>query len=162
MEKKEKFESLYNTYWQTVYRVTLGYVTNEDWAKDITQDTFIAIWNQMDSFRGDSSINTWIYRIAVNNCLRQLQRSKKIVFQSEISERHSKEEVEYDELDTTALLACIASLPPMSRLIISLHLEGLNQREIAEVVGVSHANVRVKIHRIKDDLYQKIKKYEDE
>ena len=58
------------------------------------------------------------------------------------------------------LYQCIAELPETERLIISLELENVKQAEIAVIVGVSEANVRVKIHRIKDKLTQKFSRYE--
>lgn len=74
---KETFESLYEQYWQRIYRLALGYVNDTDWAKDIAQETFVNVWNQLPKFRADSGYGTWIYRIAVNICLRQIERSTK-------------------------------------------------------------------------------------
>jgi RNA polymerase sigma-70 factor (ECF subfamily) len=51
---------------------------DDDWAKDIAQDTFITVWKKLDTFRKESAISTWIYRIAVNNCLRQIEKQKRL------------------------------------------------------------------------------------
>ncbi len=84
-----EFDSIYNTYWQKIYRVCCGYLGDPDWAKDVAQDTFIAVWNNLGNFRNEASVSTWIYRIAVNNCLRQLERSKRLP-KSEVHEQLSE------------------------------------------------------------------------
>ena len=58
------------------------------------------------------------------------------------------------------LYACIASLPEIDRIVISLELEDINQAEIAQITGLSESNIRVKIHRIKEMLTQKFKEHE--
>ena len=62
------------------------------------------------------------------------------------------------EKDIKFLYQCISELQEVERIIISLELEDMNQKEIAEIVGLSQGNVRVKIHRIKEKLTQKFKK----
>ena len=154
-----QFDEIYKTYWQKIYRLCLGYVNDADWAKDIAQETFITVWQQLPKFRNDSGIGTWIFRIASNHCLRQVERNKRIPrlgIQTEIPEI-----IEPSIEDKTAFLyQCIAELAETDRLIISLELEDIKQAEIAQIVGISEANVRVRIHRIKEKLTQKFTKHE--
>ncbi|MTG98874.1 MULTISPECIES: RNA polymerase sigma factor [Myroides] len=156
---KELFESLYAHYWQRIYRLALGYVNDADWAKGIAQETFVNVWNQLPKFRADSGYGTWIYRIAVNICLRQIERSKKVMSdESKIRQSKSVEE-EYKETNTQILYQAISELSEMNRIIISLTLEGVDQKQIADVTGLTHANVRTRVHRIKEELYQKLNNY---
>ncbi|ALU28117.1 RNA polymerase sigma factor [Myroides odoratimimus] len=156
---KETFESLYEQYWQRIYRLALGYVNDVDWAKDIAQETFVNVWNQLPKFRADSGYGTWIYRIAVNICLRQIERSKKVMpDESKIRQSKSVEE-EYKETNTQKLYQAISELTEINRIIISLTLEGVEQKQIADVTGLTHANVRTRVHRIKEELYQKLNNY---
>ncbi|MDM1066203.1 RNA polymerase sigma factor [Myroides odoratimimus] len=156
---KETFESLYEQYWQRIYRLALGYVNDTDWAKDIAQETFVNVWNQLPKFRADSGYGTWIYRITVNICLRQIERSKKVM-PDESKIRHSKSvEEEYKETNTQKLYQAISELTEINRIIISLTLEGVDQKQIADVTGLTHANVRTRVHRIKEELYQKLNNY---
>ena len=153
------FEEIYTTYWQKVFRICMGYVNDPEWAKDIAQETFIKVWQQLPKFRNESSIGTWIFRITSNHCLAQIDRSGRIPqgrMTADIAEpeAHSKEK----ELDF--LYRCISDLPETDRLVISLELEDIKQAEIAGILGISEANVRVKIHRIKEKLTQKFKEYE--
>lgn len=70
------FEQIYAEYSAKVYRVCMGYLNDQDRAKDLTQDTFIAVWKNISSFRQESGIGTWIFRIATNMCLRELEKSR--------------------------------------------------------------------------------------
>ena len=154
-----KFEEIYKEFWQKVYRICLGYVNDPDWAKDIAQETFITIFQQLSNFKNQSSIGTWIYRIAANHCLRQIERNNKLTkttFPIEIAE----EEQTDVEGKIAYLYKSISELPELDRIINSLELENVKQAEIAFIVGLSEANVRVKIHRIKEKLTQKFNRYE--
>ena len=72
------FETIYKTHWQKVFRLCMGYVNDTDRAKDLTQETFIKVWKHLPKFRNESSIGTWIFRIASNTCLRQIQKENKM------------------------------------------------------------------------------------
>jgi RNA polymerase sigma-70 factor (ECF subfamily) len=152
------FETIYKTYWQKVFRLCMGYANDTDVAKDLAQETFIKVWKQLPKFRNESSIGTWIFRIASNTCLRQIQKESKmpkselpLEIKDEISETNIEKDIQF-------LYQCISELQEVERIIISLELEDMNQKEIAEIVGLSEGNVRVKIHRIKEKLIQKFKK----
>ncbi|TXD53422.1 MULTISPECIES: RNA polymerase sigma factor [unclassified Polaribacter] len=152
------FETIYKTYWQKVFRLCMGYANDTDAAKDLAQETFIKVWKQLPKFRNESSIGTWIFRIASNTCLRQIQKDKKMP-KSELPLEIKDEILETNiEKDIQFLYHCISELQEVERIIISLELEDMNQKEIAEIVGLSEGNVRVKIHRIKEKLTQKFKK----
>ncbi|GGG59725.1 DNA-directed RNA polymerase sigma-70 factor [Bizionia arctica] len=135
----------------------MGYVNDTDSAKDLTQETFIKIWQQLPKFRNESSIGTWIFRIASNTCLRQIQKENKMP-KSELPIEINADTSEVNiENDLQFLYQCISELQELDRIIISLELEDINQKEIAKIVGISEGNVRVKIHRIKEKLTLKFK-----
>ncbi|MES2112016.1 MAG: sigma-70 family RNA polymerase sigma factor [Bacteroidota bacterium] len=153
------FEDIYRDYWNKVYRICMGYVNDADLAKDMAQETFINIWKQLPNFRSESAIGTWIYRIAANNCLRQIEKLNRMPT-SEFPEQ-VEDIVEPDkEWQSKFLYKCIAELPETDRIIISLELEDVKQAEIAKITGLSESNVRVKVFRIKEKLTQKFKNYE--
>ncbi|MGN6567024.1 MAG: RNA polymerase sigma factor [Flavipsychrobacter sp.] len=150
------FKEIYTQYAPQVFRVCMGYINDPAQARDLTQETFIAVWQSMQTFRNESTISTWILRIATNNCLRALERSKRIQTADlpfDMPE-HKEESIE-DKL--AFLYKCIAELEETERIIISLLLEDLPQAEIAAIVGLSEGNTRVKIHRIKEKLAVKFK-----
>ncbi|WCT13580.1 RNA polymerase sigma factor [Mucilaginibacter jinjuensis] len=150
------FEEIYNRYAPQIFRVCLGYTNDADQARDLVQETFISVWKGLPGFKGKSQISTWIFRIATNHCLRALEVSKRMPgAELPVNLAETFEEPQEDKLNF--LYRCIAELEETDRIIISLELEGLPQAEIAEVVGLSNGNVRVKIHRIKEKLAQKFK-----
>lgn len=153
------FEEIYTAYWQRVFRLCMGYVNDHALAQDLAQETFITVWKQLPNFRNDSGIATWIFRIAANTCLRQIEKQKR--FQKADLPKELQEEKEQDlELQIQFLYKCISELPETDRIIISLELEDVKQSEIASIVGLSESNIRVKIHRIKEKLTKKFKEHE--
>ncbi|MEQ8424147.1 MAG: RNA polymerase sigma factor, partial [Cyclobacteriaceae bacterium] len=152
------FEQIYKEYSGKIYRVCLSYINDVDLAKDLTQETFITVWQSLDLFRNEAALGTWIYKIAANKCLRQL----------EVDKRKSKKDIQIEQPETNEdekedkhlfLRQCIAQLPEVERLIIGLYLESVPQEQIATVIGISHNNVRVKIHRIKETLTKKFEEH---
>jgi RNA polymerase sigma-70 factor (ECF subfamily) len=153
------FDEIYKAYWNKVFRICMGYVNDADWAKDIAQETFVTIWQQLPKFRNESAIGTWIFRIASNQCLRQIERQNRMP-RSEMPE-HMADHVPPDiEGQVKFLYQCIAELPETDRIIISLELEDIKQAEIAKIVGLTETNIRVKVFRIKEKLAKKFEGYE--
>lgn len=152
------FETLYTQYSPQIFRVCMGYVNDREQAKDLTQDTFISVWKNLATFRNESKISTWIFRIATNNCLRAVEISKRMVkvelplHLPVLAEESPEEKLHF-------LYSAIAELEEMDRIIISLLLEDLPQAEIADIVGLSAVNTRVKIHRIKEKLATKFREH---
>lgn len=137
----------------------MGYVNDYSLAQDMTQNIFIKVWQHLPTFRGDASLSTWIFRIATNTCLRQLEQEKRIV-SVELPIDLSEEERIDIEPQIQLLYKFIAELSEIDRIIISLELEDVKQAEIAHIVGLSESNIRVKIHRIKALLMKKFEEYE--
>ena len=156
-----QFDEIYKTYWQKVFRMCMGYVNDFEWAQDIAQETFIIVWKQLPNFRNESNIGTWIFRIASNNCLRQIEKEKRMV-KAELPINLKEENQESIEPQLLLLYKFISELAETDRLIISLELEEIKQTEIANIIGISEANVRVKIHRIKEKLMKKFKENEQQ
>jgi len=152
------FEEIYNTYWQKIFRLCMGYVNDHDWAKDLAQETFITVWQQLPKFRNESAVGTWVFRIASNHCLRQIEKEKRYP-KTELPVNLGEEKQQNIEPQIQFLYQCVAELPETDRIIISLELEDVKQAEIASIVGLSEANVRVRIHRIKEKLTQKFKSH---
>jgi RNA polymerase sigma-70 factor, ECF subfamily len=147
------FEEIYKTYWNKVFRICMGFVNDADQAKDIAQETFIAVFNNLSGFRNESAISTWIFRIATNHCLRQIEKDKKVK-KVNLPDNIIASDVYQEDENLALLYRFISEMPEADRIIISLELEDLKQAEIAEIVGISDANVRVKIFRIKEKLKQ--------
>lgn len=156
-----EFEHLYKEYSSKIFRVCFGYFNDIEKAKDVMQDTFIAVFTNLNELKHRENIAGWIYRIASNKCLRQIESEKKKEFVREYSFL-DYEEIDHhvEETNFVKLHRCIAELSDMDRLIIGFYLEDLKQDKIAEILGLSHSNIRVRIHRIKEVLSKKMQ--EDE
>lgn len=153
------FNEIYKWYWQKIFRLCMGYVNDFDLAQDLAQETFIMVWRQLPKFRNESNMGTWIFRIASNNCLRHIEKEKRVV-KTDLPVNLKEENGESIEPQIQMLYQFISELPETDRIIISLELEEIKQAEIANIVGLSEVNVRVKIHRIKEKLMLKFKENE--
>lgn len=154
---ESKFDEIYKTNYPKVIRLCLGYVNGDSMlAKELAQDVFIKVWENLHTFRKESSLSTWIYRITVNTCLSSFKKGKMGYMTNELINLESKidleEEQENNELKISQLYSCINKLNKDNKSIILLELEGLPQKEIAEVMGFTHEVIRVRIHRIKNEL----------
>ena len=143
-----------------VFRLCCMYSGDADLRKDLMQDIFIRVWENMASFRGEASMGTWIYRIALNTCLTQVRTRKKDIRMKPIPDNFEIEDIEPardEEQDLKLFIQTVNHLPSFDRTLISLYLEDLSGKEIADITGISEANIRVKIHRIKERLSEMIK-----
>jgi RNA polymerase sigma-70 factor (ECF subfamily) len=150
------FEEVYKNYWQKIFRLCMGYTNDYELAQDMAQDTFIIVWQQLPKFRQEANIGTWIYKIATNNCLQLIEKQNRFS-KAELPLNLVEEKQANIEPQIKLLYKFISELPEADRIIISLELENIKQAEIANIVGLSEANIRVKIHRIKEKLTQKFK-----
>lgn len=155
------FKEIYKTYSSKVHRLCLGYTGNAMEADDLLQEVFIKAWQNLDKFRGDSQVSTWIYRIAVNTCLYHIrsQKNKRSV-DIDVSIIKREDEIDDKEQQIQLLYKCISELSESDRLIITLLLEEVPYPEIAVITEISEGNLRVKIHRIKQQLSTIYAKYE--
>ncbi|MDN5397527.1 MAG: RNA polymerase sigma factor [Chryseobacterium sp.] len=150
------FEEIYELYWQKIFRLCMGYVNDSELAQDLAQETFIIVWQQLPKFRNESSIGTWIFRIASNTCLKQIEKEKRFA-KADLPIHLEEKKQESVEPQIQLLYQFISELPETDRIIISLELEEVKQAEIAGIVGLSESNIRVRIHRIKEKLTKRFK-----
>lgn len=150
-----EFKKLYEENYSKIMRLCLGYVSGDmDMAKDLTQEVFIKIWNNLGSFRKESNITTWMYRIAVNTCLMSLRKMKKIpIKRVDVRDTPAdRESTKEKERQFEEMYRCIQRLSPNNKAIILMELEGMPQKEIAQVMGLKHEAIRTRVHRIKNEL----------
>lgn len=155
MDKKAIFSELYNEQYAKVFRLCKGYFNgNEAVASDAVQEIFIKVWENLDSFRNQSKISTWLYRISVNVCLMHLRKSssKKELNVSDFPHITAEQYADDYDKKLQKMYACINKLDEISKSIVLMMLEGIDYTEIAEVTGIKEDTLRVKIHRIKKSL----------
>jgi RNA polymerase sigma-70 factor (ECF subfamily) len=152
-ERERLFHELFAENRARIQRLCYGYLGAAGDVDDLFQEVMINAWNSLPSFRGESRAGTWLYRVAVNTALvhRRRRRATEPLPELRDPARGAQQSLE-DEERLAALRAAIATLPDQDRLIITLLLEGLSYREIAEITGLTVNHVGVKISRIKQTL----------
>ena len=163
MDTKElAFKKIFEANSKKIFHLCYGYTGDDDAANDLLQETFLKVWQNLDKFRNQALISTWIYRIAVNTCLTYL-RSEKRQGKEELTPQlaETKREEFSEKNEQVALLyKCISKLEESERIIITMVLDEIPYTEIAEISGISEGNLRVKIHRIKQKLTELYNQYE--
>lgn len=157
MSNEERFQDIYKENYPKVTRLCMGYVGgNEDLAKDLAQEVFLKVWQNLKEFRGNSKMETWIYRITVNTCLQELRKRRTLRLQPGLVAQEASVE-NATENQFTQMYHCIHQLSPENKAIILLELEDVPQQEIASITGIGHQAVRTRIHRIKEQLSKCVK-----
>ncbi|WP_338219255.1 RNA polymerase sigma factor [Algoriphagus sp. oki45] len=151
--QKTNFDFLYKSHYPMVMQLCMGFMKgDQDQAKDLTQEVFIQVWNNLGKFRQDATPKTWIYRITVNTCLNFLkkQKNKDQKLGEILRDQETTEEIEFTETDPSKMLfEAMGKLSEIDRLVTGLLLDDVPQEEIATILGITEGNLRVKIHRIK-------------
>ena len=154
--KENTYKNIYKENYAKVMRLCMGYtVGDEALAKDLAQETFIKVWQNLNGFRNESGIGTWIYRICVNTCLAEIRKQRKKdrnLSLDTIQVSDSDENPNEKEDMLVQLYSCIDKLSSINKAIILLELEGLPQLEISEIMGIKHEAIRTRVHRIKQQL----------
>ncbi len=150
------FSAIYEEHSRPIYYFVLRYLGDAALAEDATHDIFIKAYKNISRFRGDSSIRTWLYRIAVNHCknVRQSWHSRKIQYESELEEHlfTDSPETPFKILETSELGQRIqATLDKLPRdyavLLLMVADEKLSYEKIAELTEQSSDAVRGKLYR---------------
>ena len=155
MENKQKiFDTLFFFFIDWVFRLCYSYTRSETQAEDLMQECFSKVWLNLESFQQKSDIGTWIYRIAANTCLMQIRKEKNnpVAYYEHLHEKPSEEIDKEKEQQSENLYRAIGQLGEMDRLIISMVLEDIPQKQIGDVLGITENNVNVKVYRIKRQL----------
>jgi RNA polymerase sigma factor (sigma-70 family) len=165
MTKEIQFTSAIETNKDRIYRICCCYGRDEEQRKDVFQEVLINIWESLDSFKGNSQLSTWIYRVAVNTCLgysrsenrrrKVFDETRKVDFETVPDQAVTGNSEELEE-DLRRLYDCINLLQPIEKTLVSLYLEDVSTAEMSEILGITEVNVRVKLHRIKKVLKEKM------
>lgn len=144
-----------------IYKVAKLYTNTREDGQDLYQEIVYQLWKSFESFRQESKISTWMYRIALNTAIAHLNKEKKKIRHSVIDETRVFTD---DSGDTAAservekLYAHIKTLNTVEKGIVLLYLEGKSYEEIAGITGFTVTNVGTRLGRIKQKLSSQIKK----
>lgn len=141
-----------------LYRICRACLPSQEDANDLYQEVLMKVWLHLHAFRGEAKLSTWLYRIAINTAIlhRKQQSKQALPLPHHATELPDSANETTDKQEQEALVQrlhyCIGLLEKQDRLIISLVLEEVPYKEIAEVLGLTVSHVGVKINRIKQRL----------
>ena len=157
METKElerEFLDMIAAQKRVIYKVCYIYAKDQDDLNDLFQEVVLNLWKSFPNYRGDSTVTTWVYRIAMNTCITFLRRSntrlQTIPMTADVASLVADEEGRTGQLQE--LYRLINRLGKLERALILRLLEERSYQEMADILGISKANVAVKLLRTKEKL----------
>lgn len=160
---KQRHESAYrllvDTFADLLMGICVRYLRDHQKAEDALQETYILVFRSIHKIDEDSNLQAWVCKIAVNNCLKELRKSKRLRFLEEetVLENIMEMPLAYEKLLAEDILLQLDRLPEHYRIIFNLHIiEGYSHREISEMLGIQESLSRTKLTRarkIMQDIY---------
>lgn len=159
--KSKGFTELMNTYQKRLYWHIRKIVTFHEDADDVLQNTFIKVWNNIQFFKGESSLYTWLYRIATNESITYIQAKKRKSARDIDSVAHFLQSLESDtyfdgDAELKKLLVAVETLPEKQKIVFKLkYFNEMQYNEMAETLGTSEGALKASYHH----AVQKIQEY---
>lgn len=166
--KTEQYEYFLDRYGQQVFVLVDRIVSCQEDAEELTQDVFLKAFQQLSSFKAESSFSTWIYRIATNLAISAVRKKRNDVLRLDDSVFANLSDTQVDEAledeseeQMERLQLAMNQLEADERALITLYyLEEKPLAEVAFILGLTEGNAKVKLHRIRKKLYVLIKNQE--
>ena len=157
MQLSEKqFVELVNTHQGIIHKVCGMYCNDKDDKKDLFQEIVLQLWRSVPSFRAEAKISTFIYRVALNVALSGIRKSYRQPVQESISENvlafPNDNSYEEKSEQLQMLNNAIAQLSEIEKAITLMYLDDHSYEEIAETMGITQNNLRVRMNRIREKL----------
>ena len=150
---EREFADIVREHKTTIYTVCYMFANDREEVEDLFQEVLIALWQGLESFRGESALRSWIYRISLNTCIsaerKKRRRADSVRLDMNINLFADTDD---DSRQAQMLRQRIARLGVFDRAIILLWLENLSYEEIGAIVGISAKNVSVRLVRIREQL----------
>ncbi|WP_297795938.1 sigma-70 family RNA polymerase sigma factor [uncultured Eudoraea sp.] len=161
MGKEESFTRIIKENEGVIFKITTVYTQDGQDQKDLYQEIVYQLWKSFDSFRNESKISTWMYRVALNTAISQFKKRKKHSITTSIDQVVLRQTENYNpdfENKLKIIYEHIHQLNILEKGLILLLLEGKKYEEIAKITGLSETNVGTRISRIKQKLKSRILK----
>lgn len=152
---EENFINLINKHQGLIHKICIMYESDPDVRNDLFQEIVFQLWKSFSSFRGEAKITTWMYRIALNTAISGFRKQTRNVKTEDLKEMHfniSESWGDDREEDIQRLQWAIRQLSEIERAMIMMALEEVPYDEIAETIGITQNNVRVRMNRIREKL----------
>lgn len=163
MSSKEKeFTKLIKDNQGLIIKVSRLYTNSLEDEQDLFQEIVLQLWRSYDSFKGQSKVSTWMYRVALNTAITIFRKKTKSPQTDELLDFHHKDFVEDDDEkqeQITLLYKVVKMLPNIERAVVMMYLDDLPYKDIAENLGITEVNARVKMNRLKKILKELMQKH---
>ncbi len=159
------FKALYELHKHRIYNIAYRIHGVHEDAQDSVQDAFVIMYKKIKSFRGDSALNTWLYRIVVNICLNNIRKSKTRRTKDWVEPSDTEnimENISFDQHKPVEIILDeeIQNLPPGYRAVFVLYeIEGFSHQEISQMLNKSVGTSKSQLHRAKQLLQKRLKPY---
>jgi RNA polymerase sigma-70 factor, ECF subfamily len=154
--EEKKFINLIKDHQGLIHKVCFMYEHDADARDDLFQEITLQLWKSFHTFRGESKITTWMYRIAINTAISGYRKHSRNVATEDLQEFHfnisESNAAEQQEEEVQRLQWAIRQLSEVERAMIMMALEEVPYDEIAETIGITQNNVRVRMNRIREKL----------
>jgi RNA polymerase sigma factor (sigma-70 family) len=150
VSEKELLPQL-NEHQNIIYKLVNLYANSAEDKKDMYQEIVLQAWKTYPAFRGDAKFSTWLYRLCLNTIF-TLQRKTNRIKYTDTGPYEETHDTSATADETERLYKAIRTLPETERAIVSLHLDGYDNKEIGVLVGITPNLVAVKLHRAKQQL----------
>lgn len=160
--KEQEFSKLIKDNQGLIIKVSRLYTNSLEDEEDLFQEIVLQLWRSYDTFKGDSKISTWMYRVALNTAITLFRKKKRLPQTDELLDFHYKDALEEDDekhQQVALLYKVIKMLPNVERAIVMMYLDDLPYRDIAENLGITEVNARVKMNRLKKTLKELMEKH---
>ncbi|MFP4089899.1 MAG: RNA polymerase sigma factor [Cyclobacteriaceae bacterium] len=157
---KKEFLALVQQHGGVMQKIIRLYVDDPEERQDMLQEILLQAWRSYPSFQRKSKFSTWLYRVSLNTVLTAMRQWKRQPKKTDLETVAQLAAESADTSDREWLYRSIRLLPEVDRMIITLHLDGYQNEEIADITGMQKGNVALKLHRIKKKLTEKGKVYE--
>jgi len=162
-------EQLFKKYHPPLLGICYRYCSNSEEAKDVLQEGFIKIFNNIKTYREESTLATWMRKIMINTAITNYNKNQEhnsvMALNDTVIETGSNEEIYYENISTDVLLSAIQQLPEELRTIINLYaIEGFKHKEISRMLNITESNSKIRYLRAKKmlvDIMHQIKEKKD-
>lgn len=149
---ESEFKKIVDEHKSTIYSVCYMYSNDPDEVNDLFQETLVKVWQGLPSFKGNSSMKTWIWRITLNTCISADRKKKRQATVPLTMDVDLFEDDDADARQIQMLYKRVHRLRPFDRALVLLWLEGMPYEEIGAITGITAKNVSVRLSRIRVEL----------
>ncbi len=156
-QKKRNFTRIIEANRGTITSLCRAYYPSAEDQKDAFQDVVLQLWKSFESFRGESKVGTWIYRVALNTLITKIRKEKRAIATESMGRSEESVSVVGADGDMELLHIVIQSLKDLDKAIVILYLEGHKNKEISQILDLTATNVSTRLNRVREELKAKFK-----